>query len=210
MLKSSLLLTFIGTTLAFGLGCTTVPENKVTWHKWPKGVFHGVPDRQFEKLGQVRTRIEYNSLDFENDENKLCKNYFNKAANDLLKRAKKVGADAVIDVKAVVFQIDGKTETYDNPECTDDGVEGQVLAQGVAVRWKRTSDGKILGGTPDEVKARAYAKAHPEKKIASRVLAPATPPKSALERQPASSSEQSSSSKSADSSDPNAFKPHIN
>ncbi len=210
MLKSSLLLTIIGITLAFGLGCTTVPENKVTWHKWPKGVFHGVPDRQFEKLGQVRTRIEYNSLDFENDENKLCKNYFNKAANDLLKRAKKVGADAVIDVKAVVFQIDGKTETYDNPECTDDGVEGQVLAQGVAVRWKRTSDGKILGGTPDETKARAYAKAHPEKKIASRVLAPATPPKSALERLPASSSEPSSASKSTDSSDPNVFKPHIN
>ncbi len=210
MLKSSLPKVLIGFMLAIGSACTTVPENKIIWHRWPKGVFHGVPERQFEKLGQVRTRIEYNSLDFENDESKLCKNYFNKAADDLLKRAKKVGADAVIDVKAVIFQIDGKTETFDSPECTDDGVEGQVLAQGVAIRWKRSANGKILNATAEETQARATAKAAREKKSTTTVLAPVGGPKASFDRQPANSGGEFTPSKSTESSDSNEFKPHIN
>jgi hypothetical protein len=121
--------------------CSSVPEPKVTWYKFPKRAYLGVPDRPFSKLGQVRTRIAYSTLNFDVDENLLCKNYFNKAAVDLVKRAKEVGADAVIDVRSVVFQMDGKTQTFDSPECVDDGAEGQILAQGVAIKWKAgTSD----------------------------------------------------------------------
>lgn len=152
--------------------CTTVPEPRTTWHRWPKGAYLGVPERPFDKLGQVRTRIEYNSLDFENDEAKLCKNYFNKAAADLLHRAKEVGADAVIDVRAVVFQIDGKTDTFETPECSDDGVEGQVLAQAVAVKWKRGPDGKVIGGK----KAIRQTVSQLKREKAGRVVAPVFAP----------------------------------
>jgi hypothetical protein len=46
---------------------------------------------------------------------------------------------------------DGKSETYKTPECSDDGGEGQILTQGVAVKWK----GELAeaGTWSDEAKA---------------------------------------------------------
>jgi hypothetical protein len=45
----------------------------------------------------------------------------------------------------VVFLADGRRETFDRPECTDDGEEGDVLVQGVAIQWVRT---KTSGPSP--------------------------------------------------------------
>lgn len=88
-------------------------------------------------MGLVRTKVDFTTLDPGFDESSLCLNYFNKAARDLVKRAKEKGADAVIDVRSVVFYEGGKSETFPKAECSDDGAEGQVLAQGIAVKWKK-------------------------------------------------------------------------
>ncbi len=71
----------------------------------------------------------------------LCANYYNKAVNSLVEAARRKGADAVIDVKSVVFLEDGRKEEYQTPECADDGMEGQILTQGIAVKWKAASSG---------------------------------------------------------------------
>jgi hypothetical protein len=117
-------------------GCASVPQNQLKRYKWPRGVYRGVPTKEFQKLGRVRTRVDYASLDFERTEAELCRNYFAKAAQDLLRRAREAGADAVIDLKSAVFQLDGQVDFFDTPECSDDGIQGSVLAQGVAIKWK--------------------------------------------------------------------------
>lgn len=91
--------------------------------------------RPYKKLGQVRTKVNYNTLDWIHEEDQLCRNYYNKGVHDLVKRAQDQGADAVIDIQSVVFNdLDGE-ETYPTPECSDDGQEGQILLQGIAVKW---------------------------------------------------------------------------
>jgi hypothetical protein len=92
--------------------------------------------RHYEKLGTVRTRVDFNSLDPTHEERTLCNNYFNKAVRDLVKQAKEQGGDAVIDVKSIVFYDDGQSKTFTTAECSDDGQQGQVLAQGIVVKWK--------------------------------------------------------------------------
>ena len=114
----------------------------MTRYTWPTTAYIGEPDRPYEKLGLVRTKVEYPSLDPTREESALCKNYFNKGAIDLVKRARKVGADAVIDVRSAVFLFDGRAETYPSAQCSDDGQEGQVLMQGIAVKWKQ-ADGSL-------------------------------------------------------------------
>ncbi len=107
-------------------------------HKFPKeDVYLDRPkDRPYEVLGRVRTKVNYPSLDGQRDETTLCRNYFNKAAKDLLARAKKVGGDAIMEMRSVTFMVDGKSETHKTPECADDGEEGQVLAEGYVIKWK--------------------------------------------------------------------------
>lgn len=117
------------------VGCSTIQEVEHPTHEFPKNAYLGKPDRPHKVIGGVRTKVEFPSLDPRYDFDQLCKNYFNKAAGDLLKRAKKNGADAVIEVESVVFLVDGRRETYHSAECADDGAEGQVLAQGLAVKW---------------------------------------------------------------------------
>jgi hypothetical protein len=126
--------------VVFLAACSTLPTPKMTRYKWPKDAYIGEPDKPYEKLGLVRTRIEYPSLDPTREEGTLCKNYFAKAASDLVVRARKVGGDAVIDVRSAVFLFDGRAETYPSAECSDDGQEGQVLAQGIAVKWRKPGD----------------------------------------------------------------------
>jgi hypothetical protein len=122
-----------------------LPPPKFTRHGFPKGsVFAGDSDRPYEVQGWVRTKVNYTSLDPGHEEDDLCRNAYNKAANDLLERAKKNGADAVIDMKSVVFLEDGRRETYSTPECADDGQEGQILAQGIAVKWKVAQSADLL------------------------------------------------------------------
>ncbi len=116
--------------------CTTLPAPDYEKYSFPKEVFRGTPkDRKFKVVASVRARVEFATLDMQREENRLCQNYFNKAAKDLLKYAKQAGGDAVIEVKSVTFLLDGKMETHDTAECSDDGAEGQILAIGKAIKW---------------------------------------------------------------------------
>jgi hypothetical protein len=127
---------------ALAAGCVSAPTYetpRVKRYDFPKGEAffdEPAPAREYETLGQVRTMVEYSSLNPEMDEAELCRNYFHEALHDLVARARDAGGDAVIGVRSVVMLINGKVETHRTPECADDGQGGQVLAQGIAVRWK--------------------------------------------------------------------------
>lgn len=118
--------------------CATVPEPKMEKYLFPKDVaYHGdAKGRPYEKLGLVRARHDFPTLDPNHDEKELCQNYFNKTVHDLVKEAKKQGGDAVIEVRSVVFFEDGTSQLYKTPECSDDGQEGQILTQGIAIKWE--------------------------------------------------------------------------
>lgn len=122
--------------IALASSCTTLPKVVHEKHKFPRGAYVGDPGRPFKKLGLVKTKTLYPTLDPDSDERVLCKVYYNKAVKDLLKRAHDVKADAVVNIHSAVFMIDGRSEFFATPECTDDGQEGQVLVEGIAVRWK--------------------------------------------------------------------------
>lgn len=116
--------------------CTTLPAPKYSRHAFPKGeAFIGDAKRPYRTLGLVRAKVEFPTLDPARDEQELCNNYYNAAVQDLVKHARKAGGDAVINVMSVVFLEDGRAETHKTPECSDDGQEGQILAQGIAVKW---------------------------------------------------------------------------
>lgn len=117
-------------------GCASLPEIKVKRYAFPKNhAFVGDVQRPYQKLGLVRSRVDFTTLDPNHEEQALCRNYYNKAVSELVQHAKKGGGDAVIDVRTVVFYEGGKSQTFQTPECADDGAEGQVLAQGIAVKW---------------------------------------------------------------------------
>ena len=127
----------IGCSLLVLCSCTTLPEVKHKSYSFPhEKAYIGDVKKPYSAMGLVRTRVNYQTLDPSREEEDLCKNYYNKAVEDLVHLAKDKGADAVIDVKSVVFLGDGRAELYKTPECADDGMEGQVLAQGIAVKWK--------------------------------------------------------------------------
>lgn len=113
------------------------PSSPYEKQEFPPEAFMGVPDKAHEVIGQVRARVDFQlgSPGGEDDERR-CRNFFNKAVLQLVEFAKAKKADAVVDVRSVILLLDGKVETHPGPECADDGQEGQVLVQGVAVRWK--------------------------------------------------------------------------
>ncbi len=121
-------------------GCASLPTPKVSRHVFPKeGVYLGEPDRPYEVLGLVRAQATWPTLLLpDSNEDALCRNHYNKAVGDLLKRARAAGGDAVAQVRSVVFLATGKRETYTTPECSDDGESGEILMEGVAVRFKKT------------------------------------------------------------------------
>ena len=126
----------LSTLLVAIAACTTLPAPKYSRHVFPKGeAFVGDAKRPYQTLGLVRAKVEFPTLDPGRDEQDLCKNYYNAAVQDLVKHARKAGGDAVINVKSVVFLEDGRAETHKSPECSDDGQEGQILTQGIAVKW---------------------------------------------------------------------------
>jgi len=139
--------------------CATLPEPSHDTFHFPKDkAFIEIPKRRYTVLGQVRSKVDYSSIDFKHwdDEShgssKLCVNYYNKAAKDLVRRAEDKGADAVIKVRSVVFFEDGRREEFPSPECAEDGEEGQVLLQGIAVKWvpqkEQTAENGWLKGDP--------------------------------------------------------------
>lgn len=127
--------------LFFSTACATLPSASFEKYEFPKGeaFVTTLPTRKFERVGQVRSqKVQYSTIGIEEDEenNTLCKNYFNKAVKQLVEYAKKKGADAVIEVKSVTQLMDGKIELHASPECYEDGVaEGQVITVGVAIKY---------------------------------------------------------------------------
>jgi len=125
------------------LGCGTIPTPKMTPHHFPKtGAYaedHPTDsEHPYDKLGVVRTKVNFSSLHPDRDDDELCRNYYNKAVNDLIKRAKtELKGDGVINVRSVVFYMDGSSNLYTSPECSDDGTEGQILVQGRVIRYKK-------------------------------------------------------------------------
>ena len=116
--------------------CTSLPTVHHKDYEFPKDrAFLGNVKQKYKTLGMVRSKVNYQSLDPNREEADLCRNYYNKAVKDLVQMAEDRGADAVIDVKSVVFMEDGRSELYPTPECADDGLEGQILTQGIAVKW---------------------------------------------------------------------------
>jgi hypothetical protein len=130
----------LAATLALlaGFACSTLPEAKYKKYDFPDGkaFVDEKPVRRFKVLGPVRVRVNYSSLNPEREEQELCRNYYNKGVHDLLKRAHRdLKADAVIEIRSVVYFMDGKSKKYSAPECADDGNEGQILMEGQAIRY---------------------------------------------------------------------------
>lgn len=124
--------------LAFVSACSTVPLPEVDKYELPdRDVYLDEPRRAFKPMKVVRIKESYISLNPKYDEKFLCQNAYNKAVGQLLKRAKNQGADAVVNVRSVVFLLNGEHEIHRSAECADDGAEGQILVQGVAVKWQR-------------------------------------------------------------------------
>ncbi len=124
-------------------GCATLPTPKHEKAEFPKekAFIETVPTREFERMGEVKSKVNYDTLGIESEDDKtLCQNYFNKAVNKLVDYAKKKGGDAVIEVRSVVFMVDGKVELHSKAECYDDGAEGQVLARGTVIKYKPPED----------------------------------------------------------------------
>jgi hypothetical protein len=123
------------------------PEHRMYLEE-PTGKAVGVP---YKILGWVRTKTSYTTLEQQINDPSLCKNYYNKAARMLLKEADKIGADAVIKVRSVVFNMDGSTREYVTPECADDGAEGEILLRGIAIKFTpKPKKHKVPGGSEAE------------------------------------------------------------
>ena len=126
------------------VSCASVPEERVhhDHSTFPEsGVFPELPsgkfkNREYQILGWVRSKAHWPTLHEEGYNEGLCRNYFNKTSRSLLKEAKKVGADAVIQVRSVVFMLDGRVQEFPTPECSDDGAEGEILLRGIAIKFK--------------------------------------------------------------------------
>lgn len=110
-------------------------------YRFPRNAYFGNVQFPYEVLGEVKSKVDYVTLDPDHEERDLCKNYFNQAVQKLTEYAKSQGGDAVIDVKSIVFYFDGKSGAFSRAECTDSGAEGQVLVRGIAIKWK-TSEKK--------------------------------------------------------------------
>ena len=132
-----------GLILMLGLGCSSMPEPQHKSYHFPKGkAFVETIKRPYKVLGVVRAKVNFPTLDPTREEVDLCKNYYFKAVKDLVKSAHEQEADAVVEVRSVVFLADGRKELYSTPECSDDGLEGQILVQGLAVRWEKDPEQK--------------------------------------------------------------------
>ncbi len=118
--------------------CTTLPSHRHKTYVFPyKEAFihHPSAAQPYKTLGLVRSKVNFSSLDPNREESELCQNYYYKSVRDLVSFSKDKGGDAVIEVKSVVFLEDGRHETYSTPECADDGIESQILTQGIAIKW---------------------------------------------------------------------------
>jgi hypothetical protein len=131
-------------TLTFFSACaTSLPEERHSKYSFPsQKVYLETPtgadaNRPYEVLGWVKSRAAFPTLEQEQNNPNLCRNYYNKAARSLVKEMENAGGDAVIKVRSIVMFMDGKFQEYKTPECSDDGAEGEILLRGVAIRFKK-------------------------------------------------------------------------
>ncbi len=142
MVRSQLVRTTAIFSLLYLVSCASLPEERHERYSFPaKNVYPELPtgenlNRPYETLGWVRSRAAYPTMEQMDTNQPLCRNYYNKAAQNLLKEAKKAHGEAVIQVRSVVLLLDGKVEEHVTPECSDDGAEGEVLLRGIAIRYK--------------------------------------------------------------------------
>lgn len=128
--------------LFWNVGCSTdIPKPNHKKYFYPKGeAFVEIPKRKYTIIGKVQAKVNFPSFDFDHEDQSLCSNYYNHAVLDLLKFAKAKDADAVIEVRSVTFLIDGRVELSKTAECSDEGDEAQILAQGIAIKWDGPAD----------------------------------------------------------------------
>jgi len=119
--------------------CTTLPLPEIRPYAFPRDLaWVEEPNRPYETLGVVKTRVEWPAmLRPDISDEALCRNFYNKAVRDLIKRAREAGGDAVAGIRSVVFLFDGQRETHSTPECSDEGDTGQILLQGTVVKFKK-------------------------------------------------------------------------
>lgn len=131
----------------FGLSCASLPKYEHQVYQFPKNQawIEEKPTRPIKEMGEVKSVVNFNTLDPNFEEANLCKNYFHKAVNKLVQLAKKQGGDGVVDVRSVVFYRDGRFRTYKHAECFDDGMEGQVLARGTVFQYLPKQKGSSTG-----------------------------------------------------------------
>lgn len=121
--------------------CSSLPSAEYHEYAFPTAsAYPGVPQAKHIRLGMVSAKVNYPSmspptLDVQREEAEFCRNYFNKAVIEMVALAQKKGGEAIIEIRSVVTYRDGKREVLVGPECTDDGVEGQVVTQAVVVKW---------------------------------------------------------------------------
>lgn len=131
-------------------------EIRHDWVEFPEDAYIGVPKRPHRIIGYVQASADFTALDPMNGEQKLCRNYYNKAVAKLLKYARDKKGDAVIQVRSVVLLVDGRVEEHETPECADEGGDAQILVKGTAIRWltdeeirqERDQKGRTSGGAP--------------------------------------------------------------
>ncbi len=123
--------------LVFCSACSSLPTVTHKKYPFPEKAHIGVPKNlpPYEKLGLVKARATFETMELDSDPDARCRNYFNKAVKDLVRIAAENKGDAVIDVRSVTFLMDGKTETYPRPECVDEGDVGEVYVQGISIRF---------------------------------------------------------------------------
>lgn len=126
-------------------GCSTLPSEMHDFYDFPKRDAYvqlpPVEKSRIENLGTLRTKINFSMTSPQMDEVKLCRNYYHQAAQRLLKMAKKEkDAEGIFLIRSVVFYLNGKSEFFETPECSDDGSEGQILLQAEAYRLKNKEE----------------------------------------------------------------------
>jgi len=128
---------FLGLSLGVTAGCSSLPTVTHKKYAFPENAYIGVPKdlKAHEKVGLVKARATFETMELDSDPEQRCRNYFNKAVKDLVKLAQDNKADAVVDVRSVTFLMDGKSETYPKAECVDEGDVGEVYVQGIAIRY---------------------------------------------------------------------------
>ena len=147
---------FVGLSLGgalFASACSSMPESKYHRIAFPKknAYLDETPPFEADRLGTVRTKISFPTIDPDHETDEICESAFNQGAHDLLSKAtKQYGATAVVEVRSVVFYLDGKRKLYPQAECADDGDEGQILMQATAVRPVKKKKGRADRETRDE------------------------------------------------------------